>query len=112
MLYNFLQFSGKWLDDVGLYRILKVLYQLEFRAFFAVVFSFAMVLMFGNRTIRWLFKQKIGDAPEFYNAQVNQLMAGKAATPTKGGLLICSSILGTILLFADLRNTYVHLAII
>jgi phospho-N-acetylmuramoyl-pentapeptide-transferase len=112
MLYNFLQNSGDWLDDHGLFRVLKVLYQLEFRAFFAVVLSFAIVLMFGERTIRWLFRQKIGDAPEFYNAQVNQLMAGKAATPTMGGVLICASILVTILLLADLRNTYVHLAVI
>lgn len=112
MLYNLLQFSGDWLDRIGLFRFTQVLYQLEFRAFFAVVLSFAIVLVFGKRTIRWLLKQKIGDAPEFYNADVNKLMAGKAATPTMGGVLICASILATILLLADLRNSYVHLAII
>src|SRR3954462_8274246 len=112
MLYNLLQLNSEWLDDIGLFRVLKVFYQLEFRAFFAVVFSFTIVLMFGNRTIKWLFKQKIGDAPEFYNAQVNQLMAGKASTPTMGGILICGAILATIVLLADLRNTYVPLALI
>jgi len=112
MLFNLLQFSNDWLDHIGLFRFLQVLYQLEFRAFFAVVCSFTIVLMFGKRTIRWLLRQKIGDAPEFYNPEVNKLMAGKAATPTMGGLLICSSILVTILLLADLRNTYVHLAIV
>ncbi len=112
MLYNLVQICGDWLDKLGLFRFAQVLYQLEFRAFFAVVFSFAVVLLFGKRTIRWLLKQKIGDAPEFYNPDVNKLMAGKAATPTMGGILICASILSTILLFADLRNSYVHLAMI
>jgi phospho-N-acetylmuramoyl-pentapeptide-transferase len=112
MLYNLLQLSGDWLEEIGLFRFLQVLYQIEFRAFFAVVCSFAIVLMFGKRTIRWLTKQKIGDAPEFYNADVNKLMAGKAATPTMGGILICAAILATVLLLADMRNQYVHLAVI
>lgn len=112
MLYTLLQQSQTWLDEHGLYQIVMVLNQLEFRAFFAVVFSFAIVLAFGKRTIRWLLKQKIGDAPEFYNADVNKLMAGKAATPTMGGILICASIAATILLLADLRNSYVHQALI
>lgn len=112
MLYNIVNEMQNWLVEHGLYPLVMVLNQLEFRAFFSVVFSFVMVLAFGKRTIRWLLKQKIGDAPEFYNEQVNQLMAGKASTPTMGGLLICASILGTILLFADLRNSYVHLSLI
>ena len=65
MLFNLLQFSNDWLDHIGLFRFLQVLYQLEFRAFFAVVCSFTIVLMFGKRTIRWLLRQKIGDARSF-----------------------------------------------
>lgn len=112
MLYNLLQVTQRWLDAHGLYGFVQVLNQLEFRAFAAVVLSFGIVLAFGKRVIRWLLKQKIGDVPEFYNAEVNKLMAGKAATPTMGGLLICSSILATVLLLADLRNSYVLIAII
>jgi phospho-N-acetylmuramoyl-pentapeptide-transferase len=112
MLYNLLQQTQKWLDEHGLYQIVMVLNQLEFRAFFAVVMSFAIVLLFGKRAIRWLTRQKIGDAPEFYNADVNRLMAGKASTPTMGGLLICASITATILLLADLRNSYVLQALV
>ncbi len=112
MLYNLLQMMDSKLDEWGLIRLVQVLYQLEFRAFFAVVFSFALVLLFGRRTIDWLVRQKIGDAPEFYNADVNKLMASKAATPTMGGVLICGSIMITMLLFADLTERYVHLAII
>ncbi|MHC4447551.1 MAG: phospho-N-acetylmuramoyl-pentapeptide-transferase [Planctomycetota bacterium] len=111
MLYNLLQATDNWLDRVGLHSLLQVLYQLEFRAFFAVVFSFFVVLLLGRRTIRWLIRQKIGDAPEFYRADLNELMASKAATPTMGGVLIGGSMLLTILLFADLRNDYVHIAL-
>ena len=112
MLYNLLQLMDATLDEWGLIRLVQVLYQLEFRAFFAVVFSFALVLIFGRRTINWLLRQKIGDAPEFYHADVNRLMASKAATPTMGGLLICGSIFLTTILFADLTERYVHLAVV
>jgi phospho-N-acetylmuramoyl-pentapeptide-transferase len=112
MLYNLLKATDTWLDEIGLYKLVQVLYQLEFRAFFAAVLSFALVLFFGRRVIRWLLKQKIGDAPEFYHADLNQLMASKAATPTMGGLLICGSILVTTLLLADLAARYIHLALL
>ncbi len=112
MLYYLLTNSSDWLDEIGLYSLLQVFYQLEFRAFVAVVCSFLIVLLFGRTTIRWLIKQKIGDSPEFYHADLNAIMAGKAATPTKGGILICGSMFVTILLFADLTNRFVMLAMI
>ncbi len=112
MLYNLVDQYKNLLDELGLFSIFKVLYQLEFRAFCAVVLSFLIVLCLGKRTIRWLMRQKIGDAPEFYRADLNELMKSKAATPTMGGILICASILVTIVLLADLRVLYVRLAII
>ncbi len=112
MLYNLLQLTNQWLDEIGLFPLVRVLYELEFRAFFAVIFSFLLVLLFGKRTIAFLLKQKIGDAPEFYHADLNRLMESKAATPTMGGVLICGSVLATVLLFADLTERYVHLAVI
>jgi phospho-N-acetylmuramoyl-pentapeptide-transferase len=111
MLYNLLQATDAWLDEHRLFSLFQVMYQIQFRAFIAVVVSFALVLLTGRRTIGWLIRQKIGDAPEFYNTDLNQLMAQKAATPTMGGVLICGSILVTILLFADLTQTYVWLAL-
>ncbi len=111
MLYNLLQATESWLTEMGLYRFVQVLHQLEFRAFFAVVFSFLLVMAFGKRTIGWLIKQKIGDSPEFDHADVNKLMESKAETPTMGGILICGAMLATMLLFADLRNEYIHIAL-
>ena len=112
MLYYLLTKTSDRLDEIGLYSLLQVFYQLEFRAFVAVVCSFLIVLLFGRKTIRWLIKQKIGDSPEFYHADLNEIMARKAATPTMGGILICGSMLLTILLFADLTNRFVMLALI
>ena len=112
MLYNLLQLTDDWLDKMGLYSLLQVLYQLEFRAFTAVVLSFLIVLLFGKRTIKWLIQQKVGDAPEFYNADVNELMKSKAATPTMGGVLIVGAIGITSVLLADMTERYVHLALI
>ena len=111
MLYNLLQLADDWLDEVGLYSLLQVLYQLEFRAFAAVLLSFGLVLLFGSRVIRWLVRAKIGDAPEFYRADLNELMARKAATPTMGGVLVVGAMLAAIVLLADLRNRYVIIAL-
>lgn len=113
MLFNLVQNPTvqDWLDQVGLYRLLQVMNQLEFRAFFAVVLSFALVLGTGRRTIRWLRRMKVGDAPEFYNAELNRLMESRAGTPTMGGLFVCGSILATILLLGDLYSSFIHIAI-
>jgi len=85
MLYHLLIQTDDWLDKIGLHSLLQVFYYLEFRAFVAVICSFLFVLLFGKKTIRWLVKQKIGDSPEFYHPDLNEMMARKAATPTMGG---------------------------
>ena len=104
------QFQGP-LESTGLMKVLQVFYQVEFRAFLAVLVSFGIVLAFGPRTIRWLVRQKVGDAPEFNNADVNELMRSRAGTPTMGGVLICGAIVLTVLFLADLRERYIHLAL-
>jgi len=109
MLYNLLQMTDQWLDSAGLYSVLQVLYQREFRAFFAVVLAFFIVMLFGKRMIRWLVKLKIGDCAEFDNDQLNAIMKNKENTPTMGGLLLVGSIVITTLLLADVFNRYVHL---
>jgi phospho-N-acetylmuramoyl-pentapeptide-transferase len=111
MLYNLLQATDDTLDEMGLYSLLQVFYQLEFRAFAAVLAAFAIVLLLGRPTIRWLMKQKIGDAPEFYHANLNELMASKAATPTMGGTLIVAAVAVSSFLLADLHNRYVIIAL-
>jgi phospho-N-acetylmuramoyl-pentapeptide-transferase len=83
-----------------------------FRAVAALILAFAFVLLLGKRTIRWLVRQKIGDAPEFYHKDLNALSRHKANTPTMGGLLIAGAIFAAVLLLADIREFYVHMALL
>jgi phospho-N-acetylmuramoyl-pentapeptide-transferase len=112
MLYNLLEATRSGLMDAGLYRFVMVLDQLGFRIFLAGVLSFAIVLWFGPRLIRWLREKKIGDLAQFDVAELNAALASKKNTPTMGGVMICTSILISTLLLADLTNNYVQLAIV
>ncbi len=109
MLYHLLQSMDQWLDSVGLYSFLQVLYQREFRAFTAVVVAFFIVILFGRPMIRLLVKLKIGDHANFNHAELDALMQSRENTPTMGGVLLIGSVLVTTLLLADLFNQYVQL---
>lgn len=109
MLSGFLTQQGWY----GLIRPIDSLFeQLAFRVFCAVAFSFLVVLFFGPRVIRWLTLKKIGDAPEFNHAELNEKMRSKANTPTMGGMLIAAAVLASALLFADLGNDYIAMGFI
>jgi phospho-N-acetylmuramoyl-pentapeptide-transferase len=102
-----------WLDEAGLYRVIQVFTQLEFRALAAGICSFLVVIVFAPRTIAWLKRLKVGDNPEFYNPELNTLNQPKKDTPTMGGILICGSILVSLFLFSDfIHSRYVHLSVI
>ncbi|MDA0214903.1 MAG: phospho-N-acetylmuramoyl-pentapeptide-transferase [Planctomycetota bacterium] len=112
MLYNLTEATQSWLDDRGLSWVVMVMYQLEFRALFAALLSFVLVLTFGPRVIRWLAQRKIGDTPEFGNDSLNQLMQSRAGTPTMGGVIICGALIASTLLLADvIHNRYIHLGL-
>lgn len=111
MIYNLVDAWYESLSGLGL-SALRVLLYPEFRAILAIIFSFLFVLALGKPTIRWLLKQKIGDNPEFYNSNLNELMKSKANTPTMGGILISGSIITTIVLLADMTSFYVLMAIV
>ena len=53
---------------------------------------------------------KVGDMPEFYNATLNELTKNKKNTPTMGGIMIIGAIVINTLLFADVMNFYVRMA--
>ena len=83
---------------------LNVFQWVEFRAVMSMMLCFVLVTFCGRRVIRWLVKQKIGDNPEFYHQDLNQLMKQKANTPTMGGILISGAIFVSTLLLADLSS--------
>ena len=78
----------------------------------AAVVSFLIVFAMGPRMIRFLIRKKIGDRPEFDHADLNELARHKSNTPTMGGVLIVIAILSAALLFADLSNMYIRIALV
>ncbi len=111
MLYLLIRECMGWLDKHGL-GFLHVFTYATFRATFAIVLAFVIVLMLGPRVIRWLRSQKIADVTKLDQAEMDKAMASKTGTPTMGGILIISAILVTTLLLADLSNFYIRMAII
>ena len=105
MLFNLVEWAQNWLDERGLSAVVQVMYQLEFRAFLAVLLAFATVRLCGPATIAWLRHRKVGDTPEFNHGTLNELMKDKSATPTMGGMLLIGSILITSLLLADVWHS-------
>lgn len=100
------------LQSSGLSAVVRLMLQLEFRAFAAVILSCGLVLLFGPGVIERLRRLKIGDNPEFHRSDLNELMKSKRGTPTMGGLLICGAVFLTTILLADVMHSrYVHIAI-
>ncbi|MCX5662668.1 MAG: phospho-N-acetylmuramoyl-pentapeptide-transferase [Planctomycetota bacterium] len=112
MIKTLVELLREPLTHYDLFRFVRVFLYSEFRALMALLLSFAIVLALGRRTIRWLLKQKIGDNPEFYNKDLNQLMKQKANIPTMGGILICGAILASTVLLADLKSFYIQMGMI
>jgi phospho-N-acetylmuramoyl-pentapeptide-transferase len=111
MLYLLIKQLSDFLESHHL-GFLRVFTFVTFQTILAVPLSFLTVLIAGPRVIAWLRKQKIGDVPDFDQAQMNERMKGKAGTPTMGGVLIISAIAIATLLLADLKNYYVLMALI
>lgn len=114
-----------WLIDIlgdplratWLFKVLQVLDPqrpdgIVFRAVASVILAFLLVVAFGRRTIRWLVRQKIGDSPEFHNKALNHLTRHKSKTPTMGGALIVGAIFVSVTLLADIREFYIHMALL
>ncbi|MHC4187028.1 MAG: phospho-N-acetylmuramoyl-pentapeptide-transferase, partial [Planctomycetota bacterium] len=83
-----------------------------FRSVAAILTSFLIALLLGPKIIRWLMRKKIGDRPEFYHDDLNELTKDKANTPTMGGLIIILSVFAGTLLWSKLNNPFVQKAII
>ena len=111
MIYLLVAHFLKWLEAHGL-GSLRVFTFPTFQVVAAIMFSFVMCVSIGPRLIDWLRRQKIGDLPEFDQAELNKLMQDKKGTPTMGGVLIISAIAITTLLLANLQNFYVEMALV
>jgi phospho-N-acetylmuramoyl-pentapeptide-transferase len=111
MIYLFVRTCIDWLEAHGL-GFLRVFTFPSFQAPASVMLSFLMVIIPASRVINWLRRMKIGDQPNFDQAQINAMMEGKRGTPTMGGILIITAIAVTTVLLADLTNFYVQMALV
>ncbi len=111
MIYLLVDRYWEWLQVHNL-RFLRIFRYPSFQATSALLLSFLLVIALGPWVIGWLRRQKIGDRPEFDQAEINKLMESKAGTPTMGGLLIISAIAVATVLLADLGNFYVQMALL
>jgi|SRR5437867_7076036 len=111
MLFLLVRRYLDWLEahDLGFLRVFTFV---TFQSTVSILLGFLTVIVLGPGVIAWLRRQKIGDRPEFDQADVNKLMEAKKGTPTMGGMLIIFSIAITTLLVADLGNFYVRMALV
>ncbi len=82
---------------------------ITFRSAYAMVTALAICFIFGPRFIRWLRAVQIGQR---VRAEVPERHQAKEGTPTMGGLLIIAATLVPTLLWSNLANPYVQLAIV
>ncbi|MCC6227712.1 MAG: phospho-N-acetylmuramoyl-pentapeptide-transferase [Phycisphaerales bacterium] len=112
MIYLLLNLVRQSLVSSGLYRYVSVLDQIQFRALAAAAVAFCIVLFLGRRTIAFLVRMKIGDTGASDAEALRRLTAGKANTPTMGGVLIAGAVALATLLLADITKYYVQLGLI
>nr|HID59910.1 phospho-N-acetylmuramoyl-pentapeptide-transferase [Desulfobacterales bacterium] len=88
--------------------VLNVFRYITFRAIYASVTGFLVCFFLGPWVIRKLTEHQIG---EFVREDGPPTHIHKAGTPTMGGILIIFAIVISTLLWADLRNFYIWIAL-
>jgi len=103
MLYNLLY------PLADQYSFLNVFQYITFRAAYALLTALVLSWMFGPLFIRWLKASQGKGQPIRDDGPASHL--SKQGTPTMGGLLILSTLTLTTLLWADLSNMFIWLAL-
>ena len=103
-----LYYLFKYLDTAFNFPGAGVFEYLSFRAALAIITSLIISLFFGKRWIAFLNKKQVGETVRDLGLE-GQLE--KQGTPTMGGLIILTSILVPVILFAKLNNVYIMLMV-
>jgi phospho-N-acetylmuramoyl-pentapeptide-transferase len=88
--------------------VFNVFQYITFRASYAAVTALLIAFVFGDWVIRRLEQLQIGETIRGEGPQHHQ---AKAGTPTMGGVLVLAAIVVPTLLWSDLSNRYVVLAL-
>jgi len=86
--------------DFGFFRLINYI---TFRAIMGMATSLIICLVFGFKFIIYLYEKKFRDTS---GEELSINAYSKRGTPTSGGLLIMISTILSLLLWADLRNTF------
>ena len=106
MLYQF----ALWLRSLGDVPGINLFGYVTFRAAAAAIFALLISLIVGPRIIAALRRRQIGEQAKSELQQVGG-HASKAGTPTMGGLIVLASVLIPTILWANVFNAYVLLAV-
>lgn len=102
-----LYFLHEWTD---VYAPLRIFKYITFRALMGAGTAFVMSLILGPWIIAWLRRLKIGQQVRT-DAVLQDHLRRKSGTPTMGGVLIIAAVVVSTLLWSDIRNLYVLLAL-
>ena len=92
----------------GRYPVLNVFRYITFRTAMSAVTALAVALVLGPAMIRYLRRAQIGQS---IRAEGPKTHLTKAGTPTMGGLLILLAVVSATLLWMDLSNRFVWIAL-
>ena len=92
--------------------VLNIFRYITFRAAMACLTAFAISLIFGPPIIRMLARLKIGEnIRKEESAKLYELHSSKQNTPTMGGVLILLAVVSSTVLWADISNRYIFIAL-
>ena len=104
MLYYLFEYLNKInVPGAGLFSFIS------FRSASAVITSLIISMILGKSVIRWLQRMQIGEVVRNLGLEGQYKKEG---TPSMGGIIILSSIVIPVLLFADLTNVYILLMLL
>lgn len=100
-----------WLRSLGDFPGANLFQYVTFRAAAAAISALLIAILVGPRIIRALKKMQIGEQAKRELQEVGQHSL-KAGTPTMGGLIVLAAVLIPTLLFGNVLNMYVVMAVV
>lgn len=85
--------------------------KITFRASLAAMVGFLLAVLLGPRWIEWL-RCRFREPIKCDSAEVRRLHRDKQFTPTMGGLFIVAGLIAGVILFGDLGNPYLRVALL
>jgi phospho-N-acetylmuramoyl-pentapeptide-transferase len=85
--------------------------KITLRAALAAMVGFLLALALGPRMIAWL-RRRFREPIMSDSAKIRQLHQGKQSTPTMGGLFLVAGLVAGLLVFGDLANRFVQVALL